>query len=229
MWRPHNTPVAETRQIRSNSRTPATESQATTSPYDDEDEDRDIHNRSLPGHERVFCSWLENVSVGHRTPGFANERVSPNDSLRNVPQPNGGAKPGNRPPSPASHSKLGVAALFLRCVRGLPFEADLSLFADRNVDIRVSRLYSSMAALDDDSPEARVIAYLEQELENGRAFVKSRYVASELDLSAKEVGQTLRALATEPVAFEIESWGGRSDGTTWLVERSTTGDTEPDR
>lgn len=86
-----------------------------------------------------------------------------------------------------------------------------------------------MAALDDDSAEARVIAYLEQELENGRAFVKSRYVASELDLSAKEVGQTLRTLATEPVAFEIESWGGRSDGTTWLVERSTTGDTEPDR
>ena len=103
------------------------------------------------------------------------------------------------------------------------------LSEDGNVDVYFSWLLYLVPALDDDSAEARVTAYLEQELEGGRAFVKSRFVASELDLSAKEVGQAIRALATESGTFEIESWGGSSDGTTWLIERSAKGERKASR
>jgi len=77
-----------------------------------------------------------------------------------------------------------------------------------------------MTALNSDSPEARVLAYLEKELDEERLFIKSRHVAAELDLSAKKIGQTLRLLASGTPRFDIKPWGGSSDGTTWLVERS---------
>jgi len=76
-----------------------------------------------------------------------------------------------------------------------------------------------MTALDCGSPKAIVLAYLERELDGERLFVKSHHIASECDISAKEAGQALRSLAAGTSRFDIESWGGSSDGTTWLVER----------
>ena len=47
-------------------------------------------------------------------------------------------------------------------------------------------------------------------------YFKSYLIARELDLSAKEVGSNMRAVANGGFGLEIEPWG-YSSGTTWMV------------
>jgi len=75
---------------------------------------------------------------------------------------------------------------------------------------------ASQSALQD-----RILQYLESEATNGRAFVKSRHIATALDTSVKRVGVAMTALETRATEFEFERWGGSSDGITWSVTRST--------
>ena len=49
-----------------------------------------------------------------------------------------------------------------------------------------------------------------------RTYFKSRLIAEEVDLSAKEVGANMRALLDGDVGLTIEKWG-YSSGTTWKV------------
>jgi hypothetical protein len=67
-------------------------------------------------------------------------------------------------------------------------------------------------------PKAQtLLAYLEEEVES-ETYLKSRFIARDIDLSAKEVGAMLTRLQDEPVGVRIEKWG-YTNGTTWRVKR----------
>jgi DNA-binding Lrp family transcriptional regulator len=63
--------------------------------------------------------------------------------------------------------------------------------------------------------QQRILQYLQREAE-GQTYFKSRLIAEDLGLSAKEVGANMGALQRGEVAIEIEKWG-YSSGTTWKV------------
>lgn len=55
--------------------------------------------------------------------------------------------------------------------------------------------------------------------DGGSAFVKSRHIAAELDVSAKRVGSAMAALENDSsTPVSIHRRGGSSDGTTWYIE-----------
>jgi len=68
------------------------------------------------------------------------------------------------------------------------------------------------------SKPARVAAYLRSELEasEGALYVKSRYIADEIDLSAKEIGAAMADIDEQTDGLSVEPWA-YSGGTTWRV------------
>lgn len=68
------------------------------------------------------------------------------------------------------------------------------------------------------SNPARVAAYLRSELEDseGALYVKSRYIAEEMELSAKEIGAALASIDEQSYGLSVEPWA-YSGGTTWCV------------
>ncbi|MFD1684606.1 DUF7123 family protein [Halobellus litoreus] len=63
--------------------------------------------------------------------------------------------------------------------------------------------------------QRRILRYLRANADE-RTYFKSRLIAEELDLSAKEVGANMRALLDGDVDLTVEKWG-YSSGTTWKV------------
>jgi len=63
--------------------------------------------------------------------------------------------------------------------------------------------------------QARILSYL-RENATDRTYFKSRLIADDLDLSAKEVGANMTAVADAAVDIDVEKWG-YSSGTTWMV------------
>ncbi len=63
--------------------------------------------------------------------------------------------------------------------------------------------------------QQRILQYLRREAEH-QMYFKSRLIAEELDMSAKEVGANMGALRRDELGVEIEKWG-YSSGTTWKV------------
>jgi hypothetical protein len=63
--------------------------------------------------------------------------------------------------------------------------------------------------------QRRILRYLRANA-GERTYFKSRLIAEELDLSAKEVGANMRALLDGDVDLTVEKWG-YSSGTTWKV------------
>jgi hypothetical protein len=66
--------------------------------------------------------------------------------------------------------------------------------------------------------QTRILNHL-QAAAGERTYFKSRLVAEELDMTAKEVGANMRALLAADHGLEIEKWG-YSSGTTWKVTRA---------
>ncbi|MCD2200497.1 hypothetical protein LPA44_11395 [Halobacterium sp. KA-4] len=66
----------------------------------------------------------------------------------------------------------------------------------------------------------QIYQYLETELADGRAFIKSRHIAAELDVSAKRVGVAMSDIETNSTKYEFQRWGGGSDGVTWLIKQA---------
>lgn len=68
----------------------------------------------------------------------------------------------------------------------------------------------------------RVREYLLEETADGPEFVKSKFVAEEIDppLSSKEVGTAMGRLADEADDLEVERWS-YTNATTWRVERAS--------
>ncbi len=63
--------------------------------------------------------------------------------------------------------------------------------------------------------QQRILNYL-RENADGRSYFKSRLIAKDLGLSAKEVGTNMTAIADGEFDVEVEKWG-YSSGTTWMV------------
>jgi DNA-binding MarR family transcriptional regulator len=67
--------------------------------------------------------------------------------------------------------------------------------------------------------QRRILQYLAENAE--QTYFKSRLIADELGLSAKEVGANMRAIRREDVGLTVEKWG-YSSGTTWMVTSDRT-------
>ena len=65
--------------------------------------------------------------------------------------------------------------------------------------------------------QSQLLAYL-QEQDEGVTYLKAKFVAQDLDLSAKEVGINMAVLREKVSGIEIEQWA-RSAGSTWKVTR----------
>lgn len=65
--------------------------------------------------------------------------------------------------------------------------------------------------------QRRILAYLRDE-SGTQTYFKSRLIAEDLGLTAKEVGANMRPLLDGGYGVDIEKWG-YSSGTTWKVTR----------
>jgi hypothetical protein len=63
--------------------------------------------------------------------------------------------------------------------------------------------------------QQRILAYLREHADE-QTYFKSRLIADELGMSAKEVGTNMTAIAEGDFAVDIEKWG-YSSSTTWMV------------
>jgi hypothetical protein len=63
--------------------------------------------------------------------------------------------------------------------------------------------------------QARILRYLRENAAD-RTYFKSRLIADDLGLSAKEVGANMSAVADAATEVDVEKWG-YSSGTTWMV------------
>jgi hypothetical protein len=61
----------------------------------------------------------------------------------------------------------------------------------------------------------RILEYLRENAED-QTYFKSRLIADNLDLSAKEVGTNMTAIADGEFDISVEKWG-YSSSTTWMV------------
>ncbi len=64
--------------------------------------------------------------------------------------------------------------------------------------------------------QARIIRHLSTGLRKGKHYFKSKYIARELGLSAKEVGTNMAILADICKELAIVKWS-YSNSTTWMV------------
>jgi len=63
--------------------------------------------------------------------------------------------------------------------------------------------------------QREILAYLREHADQ-QTYFKSRLIGEALDLSAKEVGTNMPALAESDVDLDVEKWG-YSSATTWKV------------
>lgn len=74
---------------------------------------------------------------------------------------------------------------------------------------------ASAATTDLSDKQRRILRYLESNAPD-QMYFKSRLIAQDLGLSAKEVGANMRALLSDDFDVTVEKWG-YSSGTTWKV------------
>ncbi|MFC7071903.1 hypothetical protein ACFQJ7_10685 [Halovenus rubra] len=63
--------------------------------------------------------------------------------------------------------------------------------------------------------QQRILRYLKERADK-QTYFKSRLIADDLDLSAKEVGTNMKAIEQGEFALSVEKWG-YSSSTTWMV------------
>jgi len=63
--------------------------------------------------------------------------------------------------------------------------------------------------------QQRILAYLREHADE-QTYFKSRLIAHELGMSAKEVGTNMTAIAEGDFTVDVEKWG-YSSSTTWMV------------
>ena len=63
--------------------------------------------------------------------------------------------------------------------------------------------------------QRRILEYL-RDCADEKTYFKSRLIAEDLEMSAKEVGTNMTALRSGEFDIDVEKWG-YSSGTTWMV------------
>ncbi|WP_101296213.1 DUF7123 family protein [Halegenticoccus soli] len=79
----------------------------------------------------------------------------------------------------------------------------------------MSATATASAATDLTEKQERILRYLRENAET-RTYFKSRLIAEDLGLTAKEVGANMRAILNGDFEITVEKWG-YSSGTTWKV------------
>ena len=67
-----------------------------------------------------------------------------------------------------------------------------------------------------ESKERRLSRYLSQRAEDGEVYIKSKFIADDVELSPKEIGALMVKLRDSATDLEIEKWSYTS-ATTWRV------------
>ena len=67
--------------------------------------------------------------------------------------------------------------------------------------------------------DRQILEYIRESAARGESYFRSKNIADQLGLSAKQVGARLPRLDEETDDVEIEKWG-RARSTTWRVTRS---------
>jgi hypothetical protein len=67
-----------------------------------------------------------------------------------------------------------------------------------------------------DNKERRLRTYLRQRVEDGEVYIKSKFIADDVDLSPKEIGALMVKLRDSATDIEVEKWSYTS-ATTWRV------------
>lgn len=75
-----------------------------------------------------------------------------------------------------------------------------------------------MSSAATDRKRRRVASHLRERVAEEPVYVKSKFLAEELDLSAREIGSVLGQLADSSSELSIEKWS-YTNATTWRVER----------
>lgn len=65
--------------------------------------------------------------------------------------------------------------------------------------------------------QTKILRYLEENIEEGENYFKSKFISDELDMSSKEIGTNMLRLSERCETLSIEKWGYAS-ATTWKVE-----------
>jgi hypothetical protein len=80
-----------------------------------------------------------------------------------------------------------------------------------------SVMSTTQATTDLSTKQQRILQYLRTNAAD-QTYFKSRLIAKDLGLSAKEVGANMRAILDGDFDVTVEKWG-YSSGTTWKVTR----------
>jgi hypothetical protein len=75
-----------------------------------------------------------------------------------------------------------------------------------------------MASLSTAEKQHRVEQHLLDQLEKGPLFVKSKFIASDVALSTREVGAALGRLADESEELTVSKWA-YTGSTTWRIDQ----------
>jgi len=67
-----------------------------------------------------------------------------------------------------------------------------------------------------ESKETRLRRYLSRRAEDGEVYIKSKFIADDVELSPKEIGALMVKLRESAADLEIEKWSYTS-ATTWRV------------
>lgn len=78
---------------------------------------------------------------------------------------------------------------------------------------------SVAAAQEMNDKQHRIVNYLEDKVEDGKIYFKSKFMSDELDMSPKEIGANMLRLADQCEQLSIEKWSYAS-ATTWRVEKA---------
>ncbi|WP_178915039.1 hypothetical protein [Natronomonas gomsonensis] len=65
-------------------------------------------------------------------------------------------------------------------------------------------------------PSSRLLEYLERRAADGEIYVKSKFLAEDLDLSASQIGVLLGRLQDSTETLDIEQWS-YTNATTWRI------------
>lgn len=74
------------------------------------------------------------------------------------------------------------------------------------------------AATETETKRRQLLEYLRERTAEGECYLKSKFVARDLDLSTREIGQLFAALREDADDLTVERWA-YSNATTWRVAR----------
>jgi|APHM01.1.fsa_nt_gi hypothetical protein len=89
----------------------------------------------------------------------------------------------------------------------------------RTAPDRLSEESADEAAESTETKQRRLAAYLRERAADGEMYFKSKFIADDVDLSAKEIGALILKLQESVADLSIERWS-YTGATTWRVERT---------